>query len=371
LARVGLGDQIYDLAAQGYWVEQATGHVLDAAPVGFAYLPHFALAIAPLTWLSYDVAERLWFGLNAVTLVVLGLVLWRLAAPAPGWQRALLLACMVSSDAVFYVMGAGQVSALLVLVLATSLLLLRRGHEATAGGVLALMTIKPQLVVGVLLLLALRARWRALLAFALTASALLLAPLPFLGPSVYVEHFQFLTSVTGTDGISGVNYAHMHTWRGFLASFGLDRSEFIFVGTFLLMTVITIPIALWAWRSGPVRGDGHGNQEWGLAILFPLLLTPYLWTQELMLLAFVGALALSELAQARVDVRHHLGVAAVVLAGYVILSEAWVLTRQDISLTIFPLLAAFLWTCLRPWGSEKGVDAEHADEHPDEFVEAA
>jgi hypothetical protein len=357
LVRAGLGDQIYDLAAHSSWAEQLTGSPPES-DLGFVYPPFFAVILAPLGWLSHLAAFRLWFALNSVVFLLLGLVLWRLAAPAPAWQRALLLACILSLDAVYYVMAAGQVSGLITLILATSLLLLRRGHEGLAGSSLALAAVKPQLVVGVLLLLAVRARWRALVAFSLTAGALSLAALPFVGLTSYLELLQFLANQSGAGGLAAVNYTHMHNWRAFMANFGLDSVGLAYGGAFVLLALIALAGALWAWRAGPARGSGYGNQEWAVALMFSLLITPHLWTQDLVLLALVGALFLSQLAQASLDLRHHLGTAALLLAGYVILAEAWNLTRQDISVTVFPLLVAFLWTCLRRWGSEETTRVE-------------
>ena len=349
LARSGLGGEIYHLASLNHWIERLTGNPPESA-LGYIYPPFFALALSPLSWLSYAAAFRLWFGVEAAALPLLAVVLWRLAAPAPAWQRALLLVATFSSDAVYYVMAGGQVSAFVVLVLAAVLLLLRGRREATAGGVLALAVVKPQLVVGVLLLLIMRSRWRALLAFGATVGALCLVSLPFLGLKTYVELFQFLAGQTQAGGVAGVNYTHMHNWRALLASFDLDSNAIVYAATSILISAVSLLGALWAWRAGPARGDGRGDQEWAVALLLPMLFTPHLWTQDLLVLSLVGALALSQLARSGVDQRHQASAAALILVGYVVLSEAWNLTRQDVSLTFLLLLAMFIWACARPWG---------------------
>jgi hypothetical protein len=373
LARAGLGDQIYELASLNYWIERLTGNPPESA-LGYLYPPFFALALSPLSWLSYAAAFRLWFGLNGAALLLLGLVLWRLAAPAPAWQRALLLAVTFSSDAAYYVMAGGQVSAFIVLALAGGLLLLRQGREAAAGALLALAVVKPQLVVGVLLLLVVRARRRVLLVFAATVGALSLACLPFLGPKTYIEMFRFLGGQTEAGGLADVNYATMHNWRAFLATLDLDSNGVVYAGTFLLTSAVSVLGALWSWRAGPARGSGRGNQEWAVALLLPLLFTPHLWTQDLLILSLVGALALSQHAQAGVDRRHQATVAILILAGYVILSEAWSLTRHEISLTVLPLLAMFIWACVQPWGPRGSSHPPRINEgrrEPTEVLELA
>jgi hypothetical protein len=348
LARVRLGSQIYDLVSMSDWIERLTGNPAESGR--YNYPPFVALAFSPLSWLSYTTAFQWWFGINGAALLLLGLALWRLAAPAPAWQRTLLLIATVLSDATYYVMGAGQVSSFVVLALAAALLLLRRGRDGTAGAVLSLAVIKPQLVAGVLLLLVLRARWRALLAFVATMGALSLAGLAVLGPKTHMEMLQFLASQSGAGGVADINYTHMHNWRAFLATFGLDSNGLLYAGTFLLVSAASTFGGVWAWRAGPAGGDGRDNQEWAVALLLPLLFTPHLWTQDLLVLSLVGALALSQFARARIDHGRQFTTTAVILASYVILSEAWSLTRHDISLTVLPLLAAFVWACARPWG---------------------
>ena len=347
LARAGLGDQIYDLASMSDWIERLTGSPADSAR--YNYPPFVALAFSPLSWLSYTTAFQWWFGINGATLLLLGVVLWRLAAPAPAWQRALLLAATVLSDAVYHVMAPGQVSGFAVLALAGGLLLLRRGRDGTAGALLSLAVIKPQLAAGILLLLVLRARWRALVAFVAMVGALSLVGLAVLGPKTHMEMLQFLASQTGAGGVADVHYARMHNWRALLAGFDLDSNVAAYAGTFLLMSVASLAGALWAWRAGPARGDGRGNQEWAVALLLPLLVTPHLWTQDLLVLSLVGALALSQFARADAGLGRQIAGAVVILASYAVLSETYVLARHERSLTVLPLLAAFIWACATTW----------------------
>jgi hypothetical protein len=343
LAARRLADQLYDASRHAAWVSELTGEVPEAS-LGFFYPPHFALALAPLSWLSHPVAFRVWFAANVVVLALVCALLWRVAAPAPRWQRALLLACVLLSDAFFHVIAAGQVSALLVLSMAGALLLIRSGREGAGGAVLALVTIKPQLLVGVLLLLALRGRWRALAGFGAVSAAFALAALAYFGPDGYIESAGALRGGLGAD--SSLSYTHMHSWRAFLATFDLDRVVAVHATVFVLMSVTALWGAAWAWGVGPVRGDGCGNQEWGVAVLVPLLITPHLWTQELLFLGLVGALLLSELAASPRDA---VTPAAALLGAYAALSVSWSLLNEDVSLTVLLVLAAYGWSCLRPW----------------------
>jgi hypothetical protein len=359
LARHGLVDQIYDANAHAAWLERLTGAVPEAS-LGFVYPPHFALALAPLSFLAAPVAFRVWFAINCGLMAAVGFILWRLAAPAPRWQRVLLIACVLASDAAYHVIAAGQITALLVLSICSGLLLLRQGRPATAGAALAVLTIKPQLALGILLLFAIRGQWRALGSFAGVSVAFAVATLAYFGPGAFTGNAGVVLNGVSVGGETYLNYTHMHSWRAFLATIDLDQVGAVYAGTALLMAAVAGAGAIRAWRSGPARGDGATNQEWGVALLFPLLLTPHLWTQELLLLGIVAALFLSQAAGRAGDARSELAAAAIVLGGYLVLSVSWSLLNQGVSLTIFVLLAAFLATCLRPWAAESARQRETA-----------
>lgn len=92
------------------------------------------------------------------------------------------------------------------------------------------------------------------------------------------------------------------------------------------------------------------------ALLLPLLITPHLWVQDLLVPGLVGALALSQLARTDADLLDQFRAAALILGGFVLLSESWVLMRQDISVTTLGLVVAFVWVSLRPWSVMRRMD---------------
>jgi len=355
LARTDPG-QLYDTGAQVAEVARLTGDVPESS-LGFAYPPFFALAMSPLSRLDADDAYRLFLWANVVLIVVFVGLLWRLASPAPPWQRVWLALLVVTSDATFHVLAPGQISAFLVLAMAGGLLLLRQKRDLAAGGVLAIVAVKPHLLIGIVLLLALRARWRAIASLGATVGAFVVATLPVMGPGVYLDHARALLGQAGGGGLDATNYERMHSWRGFLASTGLDGSTAVYVLVGLLVAGAGLGLALWAWRRGPAQGDGTAGQEWAVALLLPLVLTPHLWTQDLLVFGLVAALLLSQFASAGDGIAGALRSSAIVLAGYVALAESYRLAQGGNSITIIPLFAAFVWLCLASWRQQAAAPA--------------
>lgn len=173
--------------AQVYWVEgldpysdQATLAIQqgiygrparpDEDPGPFAYPFYTVLLLVPLVWLPYAWVEAIWlvileFALIGGVLLYMSLVGWRL----PSW----LLALTGLWTVIFYhsarTILLGQFAGLILLWTVGTLWALGRGHDITAGVLLALTTIKPQM--SALLILALllwglgQRRWRFLGAF--------------------------------------------------------------------------------------------------------------------------------------------------------------------------------------------------------------
>jgi hypothetical protein len=157
------------------WDKQVNGYgVYDFLP--YYYPPWLGLAFLPLLPLGYALAKLTWLVLGAEMLLLAGLLLKdRVRGLSPPFVLALVALFGFSIKAV--VMGQVAPLVLLLIVLAWKMLVARR--DALAGCVLALLTIKPQLTV--LLLVAVlgwtarQRRWQVWQAFAATLAALCVA----------------------------------------------------------------------------------------------------------------------------------------------------------------------------------------------------
>jgi hypothetical protein len=176
----GRGGALYDGSVQLDLQRQALGQTDNFA--WFVSPPFVAVLYAPLAALPIRVSGVVWTVLSAGALVASA----RLARPlAPAWLQeswSLVLLVAAASAPVFRLLGAGQDSALLLLiwVAGTRLLLTRR--EAAGGAVLALGLAKPQIVFLVPLVLLVQGRWRALGAFAATGIVLVALSVAAVGP---------------------------------------------------------------------------------------------------------------------------------------------------------------------------------------------
>lgn len=150
----------------------------DEDQVLFVYPFYTAFLLIPLVGLSYDWAQAVWlvvimFSLIGGIILCLRLVNWQM----PPWLLGMTLLWAV----VFYnsarTIILGQFAALIFLWLAGSLWALQRNHDVSAGLLLALTTIKPQmsfLIIPMLLLWGLsQRRWRFVGGFAAAMGLLL------------------------------------------------------------------------------------------------------------------------------------------------------------------------------------------------------
>ncbi|MCA9971772.1 MAG: DUF2029 domain-containing protein [Anaerolineales bacterium] len=145
----------------------------DQDQVLFVYPFYTLFLLLPLTWLplAYAWIQAIWLVTLMACLVGGMLLLLRLVR----WPRlpAWLLASLLLWSLLFYnnarTLILGQFAAVVFVCLVASLLALRSGHDLTAGALLALTTIKPQMVFllipALLLWAAWQRRWRFVAGF--------------------------------------------------------------------------------------------------------------------------------------------------------------------------------------------------------------
>ena len=137
---------------------------------GFAYPVYVVFYLAPTVRLDFGVVQRAFFwilvGITAASVLLwLGVLNWRISAPA----QAAMVALILGSLPVLQGLKLQQLSLLVAGMCAAAVVLLVWGHPLVAGTVLALATIKPQLVLPLLLWLGIwslgdirrRYRWAA------------------------------------------------------------------------------------------------------------------------------------------------------------------------------------------------------------------
>jgi alpha-1,2-mannosyltransferase len=168
--------RVYDLDAQRAYDQRLGTGFINAQGRQFSLpfvFPPYALALfAPLSCLPYPAAELAWYVANAAMLLALPFVLRGSLKSSDRAVAAELLAPVLFVPAVLALMQ-GQPSILLLLLSGMGFAALAQGKETAAGFALGLATLKPQLVLPMLLALMIWRRWRAIAAMFGTVVALL------------------------------------------------------------------------------------------------------------------------------------------------------------------------------------------------------
>jgi hypothetical protein len=165
----GEGSRLYDFdrqaGAQMRYVDPTRQVTLPDLP--FLYPAAITLLFLPFTRFPMVAAYALWTAINLLMLVAT-LRLLQKVLPLPEDNRPLLAAVLFSP--VYLCLLKGQVSVLILFLVALAFYFLLRSRPLLAGFALGLATIKFQVVLGLLAVLALRRMWKVLAGSAIGAS---------------------------------------------------------------------------------------------------------------------------------------------------------------------------------------------------------
>ncbi len=261
----------------------------------YLYPPFFALALTALAWLPVGLFAFLWGLVNLAATALALLFALALAEPLRHrrGRRSILLWLLALSWAFWNKnLTAGQLNAVLLLLVLAGVHQLERGHDAGAGLLLGLATAL-KLTPGLLLVyLLLRGRWRVILwAMGIFLVLNLVVPLVVWGPerlfgeyAVYLECLSrsFLGAVSVHTWYDNQAPAALLTRLSAAADFSLEASR---------VAVVTEPLVVWGRRilalllvGGTVaalwkRPGGYRGRliDYALLAALPLALTATTW----------------------------------------------------------------------------------------------
>jgi glycosyl transferase family 87 len=220
-------------------------------PLPYLNPPELAWLVLPLSWLPYWLASLVW---GVVLTGAIGLT-WFVAAPGAGRVRIVHLLAAVTLLPVFVSVLIGQVSLIIVAMVALAWWLMRHEHPWLAGATLALSFLKPQLAFLVPLALLLAGYWRVFLAWLAITAALAGIGLIAVGTSVFHQVIESLARVHGIPGPVQMSLERQLSWP--IASIGL-----------LLVTATSV-LVIMRWRAaGPSIPIAVG-------LLASMLVSPY------------------------------------------------------------------------------------------------
>jgi hypothetical protein len=344
LVRTGDGSSLYDVEVQETAQQELSpaGDVDDVNP--FVLPPLAAWIFAPMTLMPYRVAHVLF---TLVNLSLLASAVWLLreelrAVPAPV-RNALLFAFAFSMPAVTNISW-GQVDLLLVLGALLCWRAMRSGNDVLAGSALCLMLLKPQFAVGILALLVVRRRWRALAPVSVVFPVALIAPAIALGPDALRDYWDLVTGATHLPAHIDTQPQHMANWRGFMNTLSGGDSPIVWLpGAVLIVGAATIA-TFRVWRE-----DAASPRAFAIACTLPLLVSPHLHMQSMMLL-FVAIALMTHGGprELRLPNGWRVGMADALLYLHGALFVAWFATANEIAVMVLISVAVFAWCAFAP-----------------------
>ena len=307
-AMVGLDDgyaRLYDLSAQARAI-RALGPEFNIQP--FISPPPLAWLVTPLTGLPFAGALVIWTALLLAAL----LWTWYLLAPGGGVARAAHLVLWLGVFPVAFGLMVGQPGALVAAAVATAWWLIRAERQLTAGVVLSLLVLKPQLALLVPLAL-LVGGYRKTFAAWLVASAVIgIIALALLGADGVARY----RDVLGQTQAAAWDITRRYSISGPLGlGWPLRVAE--------AAVVVLTGVAAWRQRRNPERVIAVG-------IVGSLLFTPYLGFQDFVMLFVAGWLLVRSGATAFQ--------VAILVVGYALLELALVVMAIPILLAEAALL---------------------------------
>lgn len=243
--------------------------------------PNALLLYRPFAAFDYRVAILLWWALNVAAWTGAHGLLHR---EAPDWPLRRKLAMSVLFTPTLLWFSYGQATGLAFFVLVGAWTLLRRGAEARAGAVLALLAFKPQLALGLALPLFFRMRWRALAAGALV-TGLQLALAYALWPAQFAYFAAALPEITRLLHLPGGITWGIHTISAFWQLLLGGLAPTLATVATACTTLLTLGALAWGWRHVPWEPtDARWQQAMAATVVAGLLLGPHLWAYDLALL---------------------------------------------------------------------------------------
>jgi hypothetical protein len=288
--------------------------------------------LTPLTLLSFKASFLIWLAANVAVLAALTRAAWLHLRPASRNVRVAMTVSTALSTPVVTTLFLGQIDLFLLAAIVVSYALMLRGKDFTAGAVLALALAKPQVAAPVLLLLLLKRHWRALAGVCAVALPLLLVPMLLLGPRILLDQVRLLAMEPGSSTEHSFNAQMMVNVRGAIVSVTGSPSVWLWGPPLLLIAVAAVYAAGRVWRSRPLLDE----QSWALALALPILTSPHMQLQTMVLVLGAAVLYVRARADAGTRVRPEW-----ILAAYATVGLLWLVSIIGVSLMFLPVLLGY------------------------------
>jgi hypothetical protein len=284
--------RLYD---QSYFRQLQRTQWNDDNPFASLYPPALALAAAPLALLPMTAAMIVWWLLQAICFLAVGRILWIAMPIEPPWRRIALLA-LYCTFPVWLVVSMGQLTGMLLLVLTGGMVLHLGGRRMAAGCVLSALALKPHFALAICLWLLLRKDTKAGSGMLIGLGLQAIAVIACLGPSAIVHYVRGFAEITQHVKVAIHSPAIEQSFSGIVGRrlWCLGYDPRAYGNAFLLTQLVFAGLAGFVlWRVVQASGqlqrqkiaiDLASRYECAAAVLFMLVLTPYLLMYDLTLL---------------------------------------------------------------------------------------
>jgi hypothetical protein len=269
---------LYCLSTQADAQASVLGYRPGPSATGF---PHIYANLPLAAWLLRPVAALpLWTGMavfllaSAVAMLAAGRLLETLlprslAAP---W-RILLVVLTVASLPGSMTLVLGQWGGFTLLAAVGALWALQRGRPLTAGLLLSVLLVKPQLVWLLLPLLLIGARWRIAAGFALGAAVWLASGLLLIGPGQLAQMVSLVRARQSGESLYTTGLAAL------IGQVGGSS------GVFVAAMVLTVAVLVLAWWYRATLRDAAPAVTMSLGICASVLCSPHVFSDDLLVMA--------------------------------------------------------------------------------------
>ena len=159
----------------------------------FYYPPFWGLLIAPFTWIPYNIAQILWYGLNLFWSILFGILIWtwmkKQTHYLENWYRYGILILFLNFTPLFESLRHGQANMLILLLLSAVLWLYYKKKLILAGICLGIATLIKILPIVLIAYWFWKKQWRLVIASLLTILILGLGTGLITGFSTYQKFF--------------------------------------------------------------------------------------------------------------------------------------------------------------------------------------
>lgn len=346
----GGGAHLYEEAAQLAVQRELFG---GDAVLNFFPLPAFAAyAFVPFSRLTFAQSYLVWLGVNVALLAMLLAGAWRWLSEVDLNTRVAFVGGAALAAPTMTVLLLGQVDFFVIAGMALCWALVGRERPVAGGAALALALVKPHLAASAVLMLLVTRQWRALAGFAAVGAPLLIVPTLLLGDGAFADQIGALASYPGGTTEQRINAGVMVNVRGAVVSITGVSSPWLWGPPLVIIAAAAVVLAVRAWRDERTSPA----QAWALVFALPLLYSPHLHMQSVVLLiAAAGCYIAADASSGARRVRpEHL------LMAFSLLCAFWILAMSAVSLLFAPIIAAYA-VMARDWPQPKAAQASEEE----------